>query len=161
MRVVAFDPAVGGGSVDGVQLVATLDELLVGSDVVSLHCPLTGQNHHLIGAAEISRMRPGAILINTARGGLVDEHALNAALATGRLAGAALDGLEDEPPQAGHPLLLAQNIILTPHIGGSTSAAMAATAAAAATNALNVLRGLPLAAGTCVNPLALDRKQTT
>ena len=158
MRVIAFDPAAGMDSVDGVQMVATLDDLLVASDVVSLHCPLTGQNHHLIGAPEMSRMRPGAILINTARGGLVDEHALHAALTAGRLGGAALDSLEDEPPQAGHPLLTSQKVILTPHIGGSTDAAMSATAAAAAANALSVLRGLPVAAGICVNPLALDRK---
>jgi D-3-phosphoglycerate dehydrogenase len=158
MRVIAFDPAAGIDRVDGVQMVPALDALLAASDVVSLHCPLTGQNRHLIGAPEMSRMRPGAILINTARGGLVDEHALHAALTAGRLAGAALDCLENEPPQAGHPLLTTQKIILTPHIGGSTGAAMAATAAAAATNALNVLRGLPVAAGICVNPLALGRK---
>jgi D-3-phosphoglycerate dehydrogenase len=158
MRVIAFDPAAIAGA-ENVQMVATLDELLASSDVVSLHCPLTAENHHLIGAAEMSRMRRGAILINTARGGLVDEDALAAALAAGHLAGAGLDSLKDEPPKPGNPLLGLQNIILTPHIGGSTGAAIAATAAGAVNNALNILRNMPVTAGICVNPLALNRKQ--
>jgi glycerate dehydrogenase len=95
-----------------------LDELLGQVDVLSLHCPLTEQTRGLIGAAELARMKPDALLINTARGGLVDEPALAAALREGRLGGAGFDVLSVEPPKQGNPLLAADipNLILTPHM---------------------------------------------
>lgn len=95
------------------------DEVLARSDAVSLHCPLDADTHGLMGAAQFARMRPGALLINSARGALVDEAALCAALAGGRLGGAALDVLAAEPPGAGHPLwaLGHPNLIVTPHVG--------------------------------------------
>ena len=94
-----------------------LHEMLPQVDVLSLHCPLTGQTRGLIGKAELASMKSDAILINTARGGLVDEHALLQALASGQLAGAGLDVLEQEPPPADHALLNCDldNLVLTPH----------------------------------------------
>lgn len=95
-----------------------LDELLPQVDALSLHCPLTEQTRGLIGAPQLARMRRGAWLINTARGGIVDEPALIAALSSGQLGGAAVDVLTAEPPTAGHPLLDASipNLIVTPHV---------------------------------------------
>lgn len=93
-----------------------LDELLQASDIVSLHCPLTSATRHLIAASELALMRPGALLINTARGGVIDEAALLAALESGHLGGAALDVLTEEPPRPDHPLLQLESVIVTPHI---------------------------------------------
>ncbi|MEO6975501.1 MAG: D-2-hydroxyacid dehydrogenase [Gallionella sp.] len=102
------------------------DTVLRDSDVISLHLPLKEQTRHLIGTAEFKRMKPGALLINTARGGLVDEAALLDALQNGRIGGAGFDVLEKEPPTAGHPLLDLDmpNFILTPHIAWSGREAM-------------------------------------
>jgi glycerate dehydrogenase len=93
-------------------------ELLARSHVISLHCPLTGETRGLIDAAALGHMRPDAILINTARGGLVDATALLMALQRGALAGAGIDVLDQEPPVHGHPLLESRlpNLIVTPHI---------------------------------------------
>jgi glycerate dehydrogenase len=95
-----------------------LNEMLGRSDVVSLHCPLTPETQRLIGSRELRLMKPDAVLINTARGALVDTGALAAALREGRIAGAAIDVLPEEPPFAGDPLLDAgiPNLILTPHV---------------------------------------------
>ena len=98
-----------------------LDELLKTSDVVSLHVPLTEENRHMLDAGKIALMKRGAILVNTARGGLVDDKALLAAVDEGRLMGAGLDCVEDDPLPAGHPLLNHPNIVITPHIGGNVS----------------------------------------
>ncbi|MBD9423978.1 2-hydroxyacid dehydrogenase [Pseudomonas sp. PDM15] len=94
-----------------------LDALLPQVDALSLHCPLTEQTRHLIGAAELALMKPRALLLNTARGGLVDEQALADALRAGQLGGAAFDVLSDEPPRNGNPLLAADipRLIITPH----------------------------------------------
>jgi glycerate dehydrogenase len=104
------------------------DTVLQESDVISLHLPLNEQTRHLIGTAEFERMRPGALLINTARGGLVDESALLEALRSGRIGGAGFDVLGKEPPTEGHPLLDLDlpNFILTPHIAWSGREAMQA-----------------------------------
>lgn len=95
----------------------SLDELLGRADVLSLHCPLTEATRGLIGADELARMKPGAFLVNTARGGIVDEHALAAALRAGTIAGAGVDVLTEEPPSGGNPLLEPgiPNLVLTPH----------------------------------------------
>jgi len=102
------------------------DEVLFQSDAISLHTPLTEATRHLIGAAELARMKPGAVLINTARGGVVDEAALIDALTTGRIAGAATDVLAVEPPRAGNPLLDLDlpNLLVTPHVAWSSREAM-------------------------------------
>jgi glycerate dehydrogenase len=103
-----------------------LDALLASSDVVSLHLPLTAQTRHLIGARELGLMKPGGLLINTARGGLVDEAALAQALLSGAIGGAAFDVLSKEPPPADNPLLRLRlpSFILTPHVAWASSGAM-------------------------------------
>jgi (S)-sulfolactate dehydrogenase len=123
MRVVAFDPAVAAGSPSWAEHGATplgLDELLARADVVSLHLPLTDATRGLLDEARLARMKPGAILVNSARGGIVDEAALAKALAAGRLGGAALDVFDREPLAAGSVLADAPNLILTPHVAGVT-----------------------------------------
>lgn len=127
MEVSFYDPYLPDG-VDlatGYRRVPSLDELLAESDVVSLHCPLTSENANMIGAEALARIKPGALLINTARGGLVDLAALEAALRSGRLGGAGLDVLPGEPPDPAHPLIQAfrrrepgldGRLLLTPHV---------------------------------------------
>ena len=120
LQVLAFDPYVRLSDAD-VEQVETLDELLARADFVSLHARATADNRHLIDEAALQRMKDGAFLVNTAREALVDEQALDAALESGRLAGAALDvvehGGEDGKP---HFLLRHDNVVLTPHLGGAT-----------------------------------------
>ncbi len=99
----------------------SLDELLKTSDVVSLHVPLTEENHHMIGKDQIAQMKQGAMIINVARGGLVDEEALLEAIKAGRLSGAGIDCVEAEPLSAQDPLLHESNVVITPHIGGGSA----------------------------------------
>jgi (S)-sulfolactate dehydrogenase len=124
MRVIGFDAQVGPGHAawgeEGVEPHA-FDALLAQSDVVTLHVPLVPATRNLIDAKRIAAMKPGAILVNTARGGVVDESAVAAALVAGRLGGAALDVFEKEPLPAGSPLAGCPNLILTPHIAGVTT----------------------------------------
>ncbi|MCI0343475.1 MAG: phosphoglycerate dehydrogenase, partial [Planctomycetales bacterium] len=123
MRVIAHDPYLPEETARrmGVTL-ADLPALLSESDVVSIHAPLTDSTRKLLGRPEIAQMRPGAILVNCARGGLVDEEALAEALAAGRIGGAALDVFEKEPPGA-TPLVASPKTVCTPHLGASTSEA--------------------------------------
>lgn len=129
------------GVVEGLAArVVGLDELLETSDVVSLHCPLTPQTHHLIGATELGRMKPTAHLVNTSRGPVVDEAALVAVLEAGAIAGAGLDVFEDEPRV--HPGLLERDdVVLLPHVGSATTQTRAAMADLAVDNVLAVLAG--------------------
>ena len=123
MRSVGYDPQVPAASPIWAAHHAdarTLDALLAEADVVSLHVPLTESTRNLIDAARLARMKPEAILINTARGGVVDEAAVASALRAGRLGGAALDVFEREPLAAGSPLAGCPNLILTPHVAGVT-----------------------------------------
>lgn len=115
MKLLITDPAVS--DVETVELAT----LLAGSDVVSLHCPLTPETANLIGAAELALLHPGAVLVNTARGGVLDEVALVAALHAGQLAGAALDVYSDEPLPATSPLLRAPRLVCTPHLAGAST----------------------------------------
>jgi glycerate dehydrogenase len=117
MRVVALAREASRPAGAGIERLPW-DALLGASDVLSLHCPLTPETRHLVDARALARLRPGAVLINTARGALVDPNALLAALQGGRLGGAGIDVLDTEPPPADHPLLAAQlpNLIVTPHI---------------------------------------------
>lgn len=126
MQVLAYDPYVPADRANelGLRLVP-LETLLEESDAVTLHVPLTEENRGLIGADEIARMRDGAILVNAARGGLVDEAALAAALVSGKLGGAGLDVYEREPLPDDSPLREAPNLVFTPHIGASTAEAQA------------------------------------
>lgn len=117
LHVIAWDPYLGEGvfRAHGVERVETLRELLERSDYVSLHTPLTPETRHLIGEAELAAMKPTAFLINTARGPVVDQEALIAALAAGRIAGAGLDVFEREPLEAESPLTRMEHVVLMPH----------------------------------------------
>lgn len=128
---------------EGIEWV-TLEELLRQSDVVSLHCPLTAATEGLIHARRLALMKPTALLINTSRGPLIDERALADALNGGKLAGAALDVLSVEPPQAGNPLLTASNCIITPHIAWATKEARARLMDTAVRNVKAYLEGRPV-----------------
>jgi glyoxylate reductase len=119
-----------------------LDELLGTADVVSIHIPLTGDTRHLIDADRLARMRPGAYLINTARGPIVDEAALTQALRKGTIAGAGLDVFEREP-EVDPGLLELDNVVLLPHLGSATTETRTAMAVLAAQNAVAVLAGEP------------------
>jgi glycerate dehydrogenase len=127
MRVLAFDPVVV--PTPGVDF-ASIDEILAQSDVVTLHVPMTPETRHMIGPHELERMKPTAILVNTARGGLVDETALAEALTSRRIAGAGFDVLTEEPPRAPNPLLALRlpNFILTPHVAWASREAQQALA---------------------------------
>ncbi|MGJ7543158.1 hydroxyacid dehydrogenase [Variovorax sp. LT1R16] len=153
MPVVAFDPSVSAlpAALSGARLLPSLDAVVEVADVLSLHVPLTAATRGLIDATRIARMRPGAILINTARGEVVDEAALVAALRSGRLRAAGLDTMAVEPLPPGHPLISLPNVVLTPHVGGSTPAALDAMALGAARTVLAYLQGGPLDPATCIN----------
>jgi glyoxylate reductase len=121
-----------------------LPELLERSDFVSLHVPLTPATRHLIDADALARMKPGAILVNTARGGVVDTDALIAALHAGTIAGAALDVTDPEPLPPDHPLLAAPNVLVLPHVGSATTRTRARMTDIAVDNVLAGLAGRPL-----------------
>jgi D-3-phosphoglycerate dehydrogenase len=141
MTVLASDPFVTAEQAahHGVDLVS-FDDLLARSDVVSVHVPLSRATRHLISGDQFGRMKPGAILLNVARGGVVDEAALAEALVEGRIAGAGVDVFETEPP-SDSPLLAAPNTLLTPHLGASTAEAQVAVAEEIADQVLDVLAG--------------------
>lgn len=142
MAVCAFDPAVAAGEIrDCGAKPLKLDALLAASDVVSLHAPHIPSTHHLINRSAVAKMKKGALLINTARGPLIDETVLLRALKNGRLGGAALDVLEGEPPNPKSAIFDAPNLIVTPHIAGSTDECLAAIARTAAEDIARVLRG--------------------
>jgi glyoxylate reductase len=121
-----------------------LDELLATSDFVSLHCPLTSRTHHLIDAAALAHMRRTAILINTSRGGVVDQRALVAALRAGEIAAAAIDVNDPEPPPPGDQIFELANLLVVPHIGSATHAARARMTELAVENLLAGLAGRPM-----------------
>jgi len=155
MSVLAYDPlipteviqAMGARSVD-------LITLLQSSDVLTLHVPLTDKTRHLIGASQLALMRKGALVINTSRGPIVDETALFDALQSGHLGGAALDVLEKEPPAADNPLRSLPNVIITPHIAGSTHQVLTVLARTCCEEIVRILKGeRPLYP---VNPAVLD-----
>lgn len=127
---------------DGVTFVP-LDDLFRRSDVITLHCPLTAETKHLVDARRLALAKPTAILINTGRGPLVDEHALADALNAGRLRGAGLDVLSKEPPQADNPLLSARNCRITPHVSWATFAARTRLMDIATGNVAAFLNGAP------------------
>jgi D-3-phosphoglycerate dehydrogenase len=143
-RVIAYDvlPDRDFVAAHGIRLVAA-DELLAQADFLSLHCPVLPETRGLVNAAFLARMKPGAFLVNTARGELVDEAGLLAALQSGRLRGAALDVYSQEPPGAEHPLLKLPQVIATPHIGSHADGATNAMGRMALADCLAVLRGEP------------------
>ncbi len=125
----------------GMTVEPDLNRLLEQIDILSLHCPLTDKTRKLIGALQFARMKPGALLINTSRGPVVDEAALVAALQSGHLAGAGLDTFAVEPPAAENPLFALPTVIVTPHIAAATTDAMARMGTIAADNILAWMRG--------------------
>ena len=120
---------------------AEFDRLLQESDFVTIHTPLSDETYHLFSDCEFERMKPSAILINTARGAVVDQEALYRALSTGQIAGAALDVTEPEPIAMDSLLLTLENLIIAPHIGSATLSTRTKMAEVAAKNLLNVLKG--------------------
>lgn len=141
MRVVAHDPHLSDDAVRAAGAEpADLDALLVASDALSVHVPLTPTTVGLIGARELALLRPGAVVVNTSRGGIVDEEALVASLDAGHLAGAGLDVTTVEPLPADHPLRGRSDVVLTPHVGGQTREAMARVGHEAAEHLRRVLR---------------------
>ncbi|MGC8744311.1 MAG: D-2-hydroxyacid dehydrogenase [Verrucomicrobiia bacterium] len=122
MKVTAFSPSLKNSRQPDITF-SEINDIFASSDVVSLHCPLTPQTEKIVNRKTLNLMKPTAFLINTGRGGLVDEQALADALNSGVIAGAAVDVLSTEPPSADNPLLTANNIIITPHIGWATKAA--------------------------------------
>jgi D-3-phosphoglycerate dehydrogenase / 2-oxoglutarate reductase len=143
MHVVCFDPLVSAEAAAdcGVSRLGSVDEVLATSDVVSLHLPLTAETRHFMNDARLAQMKPGAILINTARGGVIDEAALLRAVDRGHLAGVGLDVFENEPPPGDHPLLYRDNVIATPHIAAATAASKERVWTMAVDQVLMALRG--------------------
>jgi len=143
MRVVVYDPALTAerAIAESVERAGSLEALLSAADVVSLHAPSTAETRHLINSARLAGMKPGSILVNTARGALVDEQALAEALRSGHLAAAGLDVFEREPVGAGNPLLDLENVVMTDHIASHTWAGHHRLYEMAVLQLLQVLRG--------------------
>lgn len=150
LKVMAYDPYINA-VIDGVERMASLADLLSRAEVLSLHCPLTDETEGMIGAAQLAALPKDAILLNAARGPIVEEDALVDALRSGQLLGAGLDTFRDEPPAADCPLLSLPNVVLSPHIGAHTGYANDAVSSTAAENLLRVLDGKPVDPALCVN----------
>ena len=142
LSLLGFDPYLSAekAAALGVEL-TSLEALLRRSDYVSLHCPLNAETRHLIGPAQLGWMKPGAYLLNLSRGAVVDQPALVQALASGQIAGAALDVLEQEPPAANDPLLQMDNVIITPHLASWSGAALIQLRRDTARNVVEALQG--------------------
>jgi D-3-phosphoglycerate dehydrogenase len=153
-RVLACDPYTAAPEKGAVPL-ATFEELLRRSDLVTLHAPLTDETRHLVRAETIAMMRPGALLVNTCRGGLVDEGALVEALRSDRLGGAALDVFETEPLPGSSPLRQLPNVLLSPHAAWYSAASLAELPVQAARQVVDFLAGRPVP--SIVNPDYLAR----
>ncbi|MDN8613709.1 NAD(P)-dependent oxidoreductase [Variovorax ginsengisoli] len=137
MRVIGFDPY--AKNLPSYVATVDLETIWRDSDAISLHCPLTEDNRELVNAGTLAKCRRGVIVVNTARGGLIDEHALLAAVRSGQVMSAGLDSFAVEPMTAGHPFQGERGLVLSPHIGGVTSDAYVNMGVAAARNALEVL----------------------
>jgi D-3-phosphoglycerate dehydrogenase len=158
MKVLVYDPYIDSALIApaGVEAV-TFDKLLAEADAISIHVPLTPDTHNLIGEQELACMKPTAFLINTSRGGIVDEQALAAALKENRLGGAALDVLSGEPPSQDHPLRQAPNLILTPHLAFYSKESVIELQTKAAEEVARALKGEP--PRSPVNSEVLDRRR--
>ena len=134
MKVIGFDPFLSAERAGelGIEGVSTLDDLLGRCDYITLHTTLSPETRNLIGGRELGLMKPGVRLINCARGGLIDEPALARAIAEGKVAGAAIDVFDPEPPPADHPLIGLPQVLVTPHLGASTEEAQIGVAVEAA-----------------------------
>jgi D-3-phosphoglycerate dehydrogenase len=143
MSVLAYDPFLTRERAEsmGVRM-STVDEIVEGSDFITVHTPLTKDTKHLLSRDQFARMRDGVRILNCARGGIIDEKALAEALENGKVAAAALDVFEEEPP-LGNPLVEMDNVVVTPHLGASTEEAQINVAIDVAKELLNILQGLP------------------
>jgi D-3-phosphoglycerate dehydrogenase len=146
MNVLVYDPYKPAAEIAaaGCEPVGDLDAALPRADFVSIHCPKTSETVGMFNAARLQRMKPTAYLINTARGGIVDEAALHAALVSGKIAGAGLDVFEQEPPPSGHSLFDLPNVIMAPHVAGVTREAVDRMSVQTARNILSALDGEPI-----------------
>lgn len=140
MPILAHDPFVDAAE-DFIELAPDLASVFRRADFISVHVPMVAENERLIGSGEFSEMKPTAYFINTSRGGVIDEQALYKALSKKRIAGAALDVFDPEPPARDNPLFFLENVIVTPHIAGMTEETLRATSISIAEQMLKVLRG--------------------
>ena len=142
MKIIAYDPYVSKSRAQqlGIELVPTVEEVCAQSDFITIHMPKNAETKHMIGPKELSLMKPTARIVNVARGGIIDEDALADALKQGRIAGAALDVFEKEPP-GDHPLMQLENVVATPHLGASTEEAQTKAGTSIAEQVLLALKG--------------------
>lgn len=153
LNLVGHDPYAADDAFEklGVTRFASFEEMLPQADILSLHSPLTDQTRQIVNAATIAKMPKGSYVINTARGGLIDEAALLEAVQSGHLAGAGLDSFAVEPPAADHPFWSEPRIVVTPHIGGVTREAGARVGVDAVTGILQIVEGQPVPAARIAN----------
>ena len=146
MTVLVYDPYIGSDVIRaaGCEPVADLDAALPRADFVTIHCPKTAETTGLIDAVRLRRLKPTAYVVNTARGGIIDEAALETALKSGQLAGAGLDVFDTEPAPIDHPLLKLANVLTAPHMAGVTRESVDRMAVQAVRNVLSVLDGQPI-----------------
>jgi D-3-phosphoglycerate dehydrogenase / 2-oxoglutarate reductase len=157
MNVLVYDPYIPADQVRaaGCEPVNDLDAALPRADFVSIHCPRTPETEGMFGTARLGRMKPTAYLVNTARGGIIDEAALYAALTTGVIAGAGIDVFDREPPDPDNPLLKLENVVTAPHMAGVTRESIDRMAAQAVKNVLSVFDARPIRENV-INPEVLD-----
>ncbi|HUA52157.1 MAG TPA: hydroxyacid dehydrogenase [Candidatus Sulfotelmatobacter sp.] len=153
MHVRVYDPYVPAADIKkaGCEPVGDLDAAVAQADFISVHCPKNAETTNMFDAKRLARMKPGAYLVNTARGGIVNEAALHDALKAGKIAGAGIDVFEKEPAARDHPLLQLPNVIVAPHLAGVTVESMDRMAVATVRNILSVLDGKPIKENA-VNP---------
>ncbi len=145
MKVLVYDPYVPAATISaaGCEPVSDLDAAVARADFITIHCPKTKETIGMFDAARLGRMKPTAFIVSTARGGIIDEKALHAALVAGKVAGAGLDVFDKEPPDNNNPLLKLPNVIKAPHMAGVTVEARRRMAVQAAQNVLSVFDGRP------------------
>jgi D-3-phosphoglycerate dehydrogenase len=159
MNVLGYDPFLTSSRAAQLQIEATsIEDILKRCDFITVHTPLTKDTRHLINAASIKTMKPGAVIINCARGGIIDEDALAAAIKSGHLGGAGLDVFEAEPPTHS-PLLSLDNVVLTPHLGASTAEAQVEVALDVARQIVDVLEGRPPQSAVNLPPLPPESRE--
>jgi D-3-phosphoglycerate dehydrogenase len=157
MRVLVYDPYVSAQQIKaaGCEPVSDLDAAVAEADFITIHCPKNAETINMFDAARLARMKPTAYIVNTARGGIINEQALYEILAAEKIAGAGVDAFEKEPAPLDHPLLKLNNIVLAPHMAGVTRESMDRMAVMAVRNILSVLDGQPIKENA-VNPEVFD-----
>ena len=154
MQITFFDPYATDDQ-PGIERATSLENMLANVDVLSIHCPLTPETKNLIGAQQLASMKPSAIIVNTARGGIINEADLAQSLRNGTISGAGLDSFEQEPPQGDHPLWEFSNVISTPHIAGATAESMVRMGTTAAQHIIDYLHQNTVDRDSTLNPKVL------